>query len=199
MPRRTVRRMVRPRRSRRSPILFLILLIAIAAFLHFSDVSIGDIVDRITPPEVTTPSTPPDTASPPVSSSQLTRATVERVIDGDTIVLTTGERVRFIGVDAPEIGEPGADEATQFVRDLIDGQVIWLESDGNDTDRFDRLRRYIWIQEPTDTRDESQIRRYMLNALLLEYGHAEVAIFGVVRNEALFIRIAEEAVLGAAA
>src|SRR3978361_32490 len=35
------------------------------------------------------------------------RATVERVVDGDTIVLRGGERVRYIGMDTPEPGKPG--------------------------------------------------------------------------------------------
>jgi len=132
-------------------------------------------------------------STPPVTVGELTEAVVERVIDGDTFVLATGERVRFIGVDAPEIGEPGADEATEFVRELTEGQTVWLESDGNDFDRFGRLRRYIWLELPTDPTDEEQIRAYMLNALLLEHGLAEVAIFGVVRNEVLFRQIAAEA------
>ena len=105
-------------------------------------------------------------------------AVVQRVIDGDTIVLTCGERVRFIGIDAPEMGfhggvyEAGATEATQFVRDKIDGQTIWLEASGNDRDRFDRLRRYIWIEKPTDPRDPAQIQTKQLNAMLLYHGLA---------------------------
>ena len=118
--------------------------------------------------------------------SGIVAATVARVIDGDTIELTTGERVRFIGVDAPEIGELGASEATEFVRGLIDGQTVWLEPDGNDADGFGRLRRYVWLQEPSDPTDEYQITSFMLNALLLSYGHADVMIVGEVRNEALF-------------
>ena len=49
----------------------------------------------------------------------LTPATVHRIIDGDTIdvVMPYGEieRIRFIGIDAPERGEAGFDEATNFV------------------------------------------------------------------------------------
>jgi len=43
--------------------------------------------------------------APIFSQSALTEATVSRVIDGDTVVLANGERVRFIGVDAPEVGD----------------------------------------------------------------------------------------------
>lgn len=123
-------------------------------------------------------------------------AIVARVIDGDTIVLDTGERVRLTGVDAPEMGEHGADEgaepgaieAKQFVSNLVLGQTIWLESEGRDRDRFERLRRYVWIEEPNDTDDPDEIASKMLNAMLLAEGHAVIMIInsGEVRHEALF-------------
>jgi len=120
----------------------------------------------------------------------LTQATVLRVIDGDTIVLVGGERVRLIGVDAPEVGQPGASEATQFVRQMTEGATVWLESDGNDRDAHGRLRRYVWLQQPSNPRDASEIRAHQLNALLLANGLASVMIVGNVRNEALFRQLA---------
>jgi micrococcal nuclease len=130
----------------------------------------------------------------PVFSQQtqpdLTEAVVLRVIDGDTIVLTCGERVRLIGIDAPERGEPGADEATQFVIERGGrGVTVWLEADGADRDRFGRLRRYVWLKHPGNTYDEDEIRQYQLNAMLLEEGLARVLIIGRVKNEALFRRL----------
>jgi len=118
--------------------------------------------------------------------AQLTQATVLRVIDGDTIELASGERVRLIGVDAPERGRPGANDSTQFVRERVEGQTVWLEADGADQDRHGRLRRYVWLQQPTNTQDENQIRQHQLNALLLANGHARVMIVGHVRNAVLF-------------
>jgi len=123
----------------------------------------------------------------------LTEATVARVIDGDTIVLTSGERVRLIGVDAPEVGELGADQATRFVRERVEGQTVWLEADGRDRDVHGRLRRYVWLRQPTDARNASQIRLHQLNALLISNGHARVVIIGNVRNEALFRQLEQEA------
>ena len=93
-------------------------------------------------------------------------------------------------MDAPEINTPGADEATAFVREHTLNRTVWLETDGNDTDVHGRLRRYIWLEIPTDTTDESQIQRYQLNALLLTHGLAEVLIVGNVRNAELFQAIA---------
>jgi len=123
--------------------------------------------------------------------SGLTETIVTRVIDGDTLEISSGERVRLIGVDAPERNEPGGSEATEFVQNLVLNQTVWLEADGNNTDRFERLRRYVWIELPTDTSDAEQIQKYQLNALLLINGLAEVMIIGNVRNEALFRSIVQ--------
>jgi len=120
----------------------------------------------------------------------LTQATVLRVIDGDTIELAGGEIVRLIGVDTPEPGEPGASEATRFVRERAEGLTVWLEADGRDRDVHGRLRRYVWLRQPTNTQDANQIRQHQLNALLLSSGHARVMIIGNVRNEALFRQLA---------
>ena len=120
----------------------------------------------------------------------LTEARVQRVIDGDTIVLTNGERVRLIGIDAPEIGQPGANAATQFVQERTANRTIWLEADGNDRDAHGRLRRKVWLQQPTNPRDVNQIRQHQLNALLLSYGLANVMIVGNVRNAEIFRQLA---------
>jgi len=126
------------------------------------------------------------------SESSLTRARVVRVIDGDTIVLYGGYRVRLIGVDAPEFDDAGGLEATLFVRKLVEGNYVYLESEGRDQDAFGRYRRYVWLTYPSNVDCPYTIRTEMLNALLLEAGHAEVSIIvaGEVRHEALFRRIA---------
>ena len=98
---------------------------------------------------------------------------VQRVIDGDTIKLEDGQDVRLIGINAPETGRPGAAEATQFAKGKVEGKKVWLESDGNDTSIGERLRRYVWLQQPSSQPDENQIRRYMLNALLISNGFAK--------------------------
>jgi endonuclease YncB( thermonuclease family) len=132
----------------------------------------------------------PIPASAPIPQG-LTEAVVSRIIDGDTLEISTGERVRLIGVDAPERNDPGGSDATSFVSNLVLNKTVWLESDGNNTDRYERLRRYVWIEIPTDTGDSEQIQKYQLNALLLLNGLAEVMIVGNVRNESLFNSIAK--------
>ena len=132
-----------------------------------------------------------------LAADPIPRAFVQRVIDGDTFVLDNGERVRFIGVNAPEMTpkppEPGAEAATKFVKDKVEGKHVWLEADGDDRDRYGRLRRYIWLQRPADPRNEQEIRRFQLNALLLEQGHAVTMIIGKPKNADLFRRIEAEA------
>lgn len=127
--------------------------------------------------------------------NELTVAVVTRIVDGDTIEANIDgniRSVRLIGVDAPERRRPGHQEATNFVAYHVPvGSTVWLQQDGRNTDRFNRLRRYIWTALPTGLRDEGQIREHMLNAMLLESGHAEVL---VVRgdqpvHEALFRRL----------
>lgn len=58
---------------------------------------------------------------------------VVRVIDGDTFVIKTGERVRLIGLDAPEAGVCGSDEATERLSDLVAGRTIKIDREDRDT------------------------------------------------------------------
>jgi micrococcal nuclease len=76
-----------------------------------------------------------------------TRARVARVIDGDTIALADGRRVRLVQIDAPEEedGECYADDATTALERLLPpGTPVRLEADGrlDDVDRYGRLLRY---------------------------------------------------------
>lgn len=73
--------------------------------------------------------------------------TVERVVDGDTLVLVGGERVRLIGVDAPEVGEPFADQATAFLTALVAEQPLFLELDVAERDVYGRLLAYVYVQD----------------------------------------------------
>lgn len=78
-------------------------------------------------------------------------AQVVRVIDGDTIELTGGERLRYVGMDTPEMAsgrrpsEPYAPEATEMNRRLVDGRRVLLERDASDRDRFGRLLRHVYV------------------------------------------------------
>jgi len=85
----------------------------------------------------------------PAEPEELGRESFEnvRVIDGDTLELPDGRRVRLVQIDAPEAGEECyADRATAELRAILDqGVPITLEADPNldDVDQFDRLLRYV--------------------------------------------------------
>lgn len=76
---------------------------------------------------------------------------VTRVIDGDTIEIEGGQRVRYIGIDTPETVDPRrpvgcfGKEASEENKRLIEGKDILLVKDVSDTDKFGRLLRYVYI------------------------------------------------------
>jgi len=76
---------------------------------------------------------------------------VIHVVDGDTIELESGERLRYIGIDAPEGAYPGqapecyAGEALQKNRELVEGKMVRIEQDITEKDRFGRLLGYVYI------------------------------------------------------
>lgn len=74
-----------------------------------------------------------------------TTTKVTRVIDGDTFVTETGEKVRIIGINAPEISDIFGQEAKQHLANLIDQKIIDLQPDNilNDKDNYSRLLRYV--------------------------------------------------------
>lgn len=72
---------------------------------------------------------------------------VIRVIDGDTVVIAGDERVRLIGIDTPEIGQCGFDEAKQALEKLLaSGTATFYSGTTSDKDKYDRLLRYIEVE-----------------------------------------------------
>ena len=86
------------------------------------------------------------------------RYTVSRVVDGDTIELSNRERVRYIGIDVPEIRErngsgwaynprPYGEEAKKFNEKLVEGKSVRLEFDVQKRDKYKRLLAYVYRGE----------------------------------------------------
>jgi micrococcal nuclease len=114
---------------------------------------------------------------------------VTRVIDGDTIVISTGQHVRYIGMDTPEMSptpEPFAKAATEANRQLVEGKSVRLEKDISETDRYGRLLRYVWVDGTMV--NQELVRRGLARAkayppdtryqLLLEAAEAEARLGG---------------------
>jgi len=77
--------------------------------------------------------------------------TVERVVDGDTIVVSGGERVRLIGIDTPETKDPRrpvgcfGEQASNFTASLLpSGSRVRLVGDVEPRDRYQRLLAYAY-------------------------------------------------------
>lgn len=82
-----------------------------------------------------------------INRSSKDEAHVDRVIDGDTIVLGDGSKVRLLQINAPEKGECGYEEATKRLRALVMDRSVSLERDdrfGN-ADQYHRLLRYVFV------------------------------------------------------
>ena len=117
--------------------------------------------------------------------------TVVRVVDGDTIHVRVGdhvEKVRYIGVNAPELHhprkgeEPGGREASDVNRALVEGRTVRLEMDVRARDRYGRLLAYVWIGD------------LMINAELVRRGYAQVmTVPPNVRHQALFVKLQRDA------
>lgn len=131
--------------------------------------------------EESAPPTPPsvETASGPESRQRIPPgcepAQLQRVIDGDTFVAVVDgreERVRLIGIDAPEL-DARTNEARSFalkaasrLTELLQGEAFCLERDVSERDRFGRLLRYVWRDDGT-----------LVNEAMVAAGLAVVATF----------------------
>jgi micrococcal nuclease len=117
--------------------------------------------------------------------------TVVRVVDGDTIHVQLTDRVeklRYIGVNTPEIHhpskgeEPGGREAAEVNRGLVGGRRVRLELDVQTRDRYGRLLAYVWVGDT------------MINAELVRLGYAQVmTVPPNVRYQDLFVKLQRQA------
>ncbi len=81
---------------------------------------------------------------------------VFEVIDGDTIRVTDkdGERVRLLGLNAPEEGECYAKEAGAYLKKLIGENEVRLEKDISGVDQYGRLLRYVFVPSGNEKEDD---------------------------------------------
>ncbi len=134
----------------------------------------------------------PSDSFPGVHGSQKRAAEesiVQRLVDGDTVVLANGDRVRYIGMDTPELHHPRkpvqvyAREAMEFNRNLVEGKTVLLEFDVERYDKYNRLLAYVFLQDGT-----------FVNAELVRQGYAHIlTIPPDVKYAGLFLKYEREA------
>ena len=113
---------------------------------------------------------------------------VARVVDGDTIKLSNGETVRYIGIDTPETKHPKkpvqyyGKEASEANKRLVDGKEVRLEFDVDKRDRYGRLLAYVYIDD------------IFVNAWLVKNGYAKVSTYPPnVKYQQLFLDLERKA------
>ncbi|MFH2137026.1 MAG: thermonuclease family protein [Candidatus Omnitrophota bacterium] len=127
---------------------------------------------------------------------------VDRVVDGDTLKLNNGQRVRLLGLDTPEYHESDklfrdsrrlkkdvkdiqamGYDAYQYTRKLVEKKMVKLEFDVEKADKYGRLLAYVYLKDGT-----------FVNAYLLRDGQASVCIIEPnVRYKKMFIGLEEQA------
>ena len=124
------------------------------------------------------------------NQTEFQEASLVRVVDGDTLVVEiegTDYKVRLIGVNTPESVAPESYQventeegvlASDYVKTLLENTTtVYLEKDVSETDKYDRLLRYVWLEIPEDSENINEISTKMLNGILLLDKVAEVATY----------------------
>ena len=92
---------------------------------------------------------------------------VKWIVDGDTVILSKGQKVRYIGINAPEvarddhIAEPFGEAAKRFNAGLVKKKMVRLEFDIEPNDRYQRRLAYVFLKNGT-----------FVNAEMLSQGYA---------------------------
>lgn len=88
---------------------------------------------------------------------------VTKVIDGDTIEIETGERVRYLGIDAHELNTFAGQSAKEYHQSLVLGKKVRLEFDQEKFDDYGRILAYVWLDD------------ILINEKLIKEGYAWVS------------------------
>lgn len=111
---------------------------------------------------------------------------VVRVVDGDTIEISGGEKVRYIGMNTPETVKQNwpvecfGKEASQENKALVEGKRVRLVRDVSDRDRYGRLLRYVYLEDGT-----------FVNEVLVREGYAYATTFPPDVSKQAVFRVAE--------
>ena len=80
-------------------------------------------------------------------TQQVTTISGVEIIDGDTFRLANGDTVRLIGIDAPELSQPGGKMSREYLAYLLLGKPITLERGPEDRDNYHRLLRFVYVND----------------------------------------------------
>ncbi|MDD4913740.1 MAG: thermonuclease family protein [Methylococcales bacterium] len=107
-----------------------------------------------------------------IRATDAERFTVEKVFDGDTILLADGRKVRLLGVNTPETdnryktAEAGGEQAKNWLRQRLEGHSVSLQTDADLLDKYGRTLAYVFTED-----------QQLVNLELVKNGLATVSIF----------------------
>lgn len=139
------------------------------------------------------------------NSDNFQKATVIEAVDGDTVRVNIDGKIyklRMIGVDTPETKHvrKGVQfygiEASNFTKEQLLGAKVYLEKDVSETDKFDRILRYIWLMPPQDPDNPTyeELKNQSYNGILVRDGYANASTFPPdVKYKEWFAQMAKEA------
>jgi endonuclease YncB( thermonuclease family) len=125
-----------------------------------------------TPPDLPPFGEVPIVAAPPEGCRDDDEVYVACTVDGDTFDLTScgeGERVRMLGVDAPETEKPGqvadcyANEAWDWLTGVLTGEEVTVSFDRTCTDIYDRTLAYVWLRDDAFEKVAGDLPFYITN------------------------------------
>jgi micrococcal nuclease len=156
--------------------------------LTYAATSLPSLTSTPTTAPTPTPTVKPTDSPAPLlrtPTPPLTDARVTQVFDGDTIEVEIAGQIytlRYIGIECPEPGEYGCEQATQANRQLVESKTVRLEKDVSETDQNGRLLRYVYVGE------------IFVNAELVRSGYADAwTLPPDVAYSDLFVQLESEA------
>jgi endonuclease YncB( thermonuclease family) len=110
--------------------------------------------------------------------NKLEKVFVKRVVDGDTIELGDGRKIRYLNIDTPETVKPNTpvecfgSEAKKLNQSLVENKTVYIIGDKQSKDRYDRYLRFVFLNQS----DASSIDK-SVNAYMIKYGFATTLFY----------------------
>lgn len=124
---------------------------------------------------------------PELKDKEYEVTTIKRVVDGDTFVTGSGQKVRMIGMNTPEVfGEAQyyGQEASDFSKQRLESKTVYLFKDVSDTDKYDRLLRFVFLEDDSVMFNETLIVEGYANTMSLPPDVLFTKKFSLLKREA---------------
>jgi micrococcal nuclease len=112
------------------------------------------------------------------SAGDVEKAKIRNVVDGDTVTLEDGRKIRFLYIDTPETVKENTPvmcfgpEASTMTKKLLEGKQVWLRSDKEKADQYGRDLRLIFLAG-----DNTDLPERSINAILVKGGFARARFY----------------------